>query len=185
MPKYSVEAIPFRWMRRDSYERYSQPWGIELDYSLETAADAVMSYESGWIQYHRNQLAMLDSFFSALQPRKSLVLLYVKDLPLVEEPQAGERFLVGAGLVDSVESFVEWEYTENGPIRSVLWERGVSHSIRPTFTDGFLLPYQQLLRDPALQHLDLAEYVARTPADHFDEFSYVTELVSTTARSLR
>ena len=102
MPTYSVEAIPFRWMRRDSYERYSRPWGIELDYSLETAADAVMSYKSGWIQDHRYQLAMLDSFFSALQPRKSLVLLYVKDLPLVEERQAGERFLVGAGLVDGI-----------------------------------------------------------------------------------
>jgi hypothetical protein len=178
MPKYSVEAIPFRWMRRDSYERYSRPWGIELDYSLETAADAVMSYKSGWIQDHRNQLAMLDSFFSALQKRKSLVLLYVKDLPLVEEPQAGERFLVGAGLVDSVDPSVEWEYTEKGPIRSVLWERGVAHSIRPSFTDGFLLPYQQLLSDPAFQQLDLAEYVARTPVDHYDEFSYASELVS-------
>ena len=31
MPKYSVEAIPFRWVRRDSYELYSQPWGIEVD----------------------------------------------------------------------------------------------------------------------------------------------------------
>lgn len=178
MPKYSVEAIPFRWMRRDSYERYSRPWGIEIDYSLETAADAVMSYQSGWIQDHRNQLAMLNSFFSALQKRKSLVLLYVKDLPLVEERQAGERFLVGAGFVDGVDPPVEWDYTEEGPIRSVLWERGVAHSIRPTFEEGFLLPYQQMLSDPAFQHLDLAEYVARAPKDHFDEFSYASELVS-------
>lgn len=178
MPKYSVEAIPFRWMRRDSYDRYARPWGIEVDYSLETAADAVMNFQSGWIQDHRNQLALLDSFFSALQQRKSLLLLYVKDLPLVEERQPGERFLVGAGFVDGVDSSVEWEYTETGPIRSVLWERGVAHSIRPTFTDGFLLPYQQLLSDPAFQHLDLAEYVARTPIDHFDEFSYASELVS-------
>jgi hypothetical protein len=178
MPKYSVEAIPFRWMRRDSYERYSRPWGIELDQSRETAVDAVMNYKSGWIQDRGNQLAMLDSFFSALRPRKSLVLLYVKDLPLVEELGPGERFLVGAGLVDRVDPSVEWRYTEKGPIESVLWERGVSHSIRPSFTDGFLLPYQQMLRDPAFGNLDLAEYVARTSAGHFDEFSYVSELVS-------
>lgn len=178
MPKYSIEAIPFRWMRRDSYDRYARPWGIEVDYSFETAADALMNIQSDWLQDHRNQLAMLDSFFSALQPRKSLVLLYVKDLPLVEERKPGERFLIGAGLIDGVDPSVEWGYTETGPIRSVLWERGVAHSIRPTFSDGFLLPYQQLLNDPAFQHLDLADYVARTPADHFDEFSYASELVS-------
>ena len=54
-----------------------------------------MDYETGWIQDERNQRAMLDSFFSALRPRRSLVLLYVKDLPLIEEPRAGERFLIG------------------------------------------------------------------------------------------
>jgi hypothetical protein len=179
MPKFSLEATPFRWIRRDSFEEYARPWGICVDYSLEEAADDVMGWDkpSGWIQDHRNQLALLDSFFSALQPRRSLVLLYAKDLPLIEEPQAGERFLVGAGFVEHVSPVQEWEYSENGPIRSVLWERGVGHSIRPDFSDGFLLPYQQLLRDPELQGVDLAPFVARAPADHFNEFSYVSELV--------
>jgi hypothetical protein len=177
MPKFSLEATPFRWIRRDSYDDYARPWGISVDYSLEEAADAVMGWESGWIQDRRNQLSLLDSFFSALEPRRSLVLLYVKDLPLVEEPKAGERFLVGAGFVEHVSAAQEWEYSEEGPIRSVLWERGIGHSIRPGFSDGFLLPYQQLLRDPKLQGVDLAPFVARAPTDHFNEFSYVSELV--------
>ena len=178
MPKYSIEAIPFRWVRRDSYELYSQPWGIEVDGALEERADRIMDYETGWIQDERNQRAMLDSFFSALRPRRSLVLLYVKDLPLIEEPRAGERFLIGAGFVTGVDPVVSWEYSEKGELQSIMWERGVAHSIRPDFSDGFLLPYHRLLEDPAFQGVDLSEYVARTPADHFDEFSYVSELVS-------
>jgi len=43
MPKYSVEAIPFRWVRSGLLRAVLAAVGIELDYSLETAADAVMS----------------------------------------------------------------------------------------------------------------------------------------------
>ena len=51
-------------------------------------------------------------------------------------------------------------------------------SIRPSFDDGFLLPYQQLLANENLQGEDLAPFLARSPSEHFDEFSYVSELVS-------
>jgi hypothetical protein len=79
------------------------PWGIEVDCGLEERAIELMNFESNWIQDHRNQLALLDSFFSALGARKSLVLLYVKDLPLIEEREPGGRYLVGAGFVDGVD----------------------------------------------------------------------------------
>ena len=107
------------------------------------------------------------------------MLLYVKDLPLVEQPEPGTRYLIGAGFVEGVESVVEWEYAgpKPGDVRSVMWERGVAHSIRDDARNGFLLPYQQLLAE-APQGLDLAPFVARAPDEHFDEFSYGSELVS-------
>ena len=181
MPSYSLEVIPFRWVMREGYTPTIDEWDIRVEPGLEEAADQALGFssaDSDWVQDYRNQLRLLDSFFSAIEPRKSLVFLYAKDIPLVEQPEPGERFLIGVGFVDEVRPAVEWEYTEPGPLRSFMWERGVLHSIRPTFTDGFLLPYQQLFNDPKLQGKDLEPFLARAPEDHFDEFSYVSELVT-------
>jgi hypothetical protein len=174
MPSYSLEVTPFRWVMVDENRRYTEQWGIKVDEALEDRARKLMKFTSAWVQDKRNQLALLDSFFSALQTRKSLVLLYAKDVPLIEERKPGERYLIGAGLVNGVDPVVEWDYSGPGELHSVMWERGVSHSIRPTFEDGFLLPYHQLIKDPALQGTDLEPFVAHAPREHFDEFSYVS-----------
>lgn len=178
MPPYSLEVTPFRWVMLDEFRRYAEPWGIAVDLALEERAARLMNFDSDWIQDKRNQLALLDSFFSAIQPKASLVFLYAKDVPLIEEGKAGDRYLVGAGFVEKVDPCVEWEYAAEGKLESIMWERGVHHSIRDSGANGFLLPYQELLADPALQGADLEQFVARTPAEHFDEFSYVSELVS-------
>jgi hypothetical protein len=179
MPAFSFEVTPFRWVMLHEYERYASAWGIGVDDGLEQRAQDLMPFdEDTWIQDYRNQSALLDSFFSALRPQQSLVLIYAKDIPLVEDRVPGERYLMGAGFATGVEPAVEWEYSEEGPLRSIMWERGVAHSIRDSFENGFVLPYQQLLNDPALQGVDLQPFIARTPAEHFDEFSYVSELVT-------
>jgi hypothetical protein len=179
MAPYSLEVIPFRWMRLDGYERAAKPWNIQVDLGLEQRISERLPFTSDYMQDHRNQLALLDSFFSALKPGQSLVLLYAKDIPLVEEPEPGTRYLLGAGFVAGVEPCVEWSYDglEPGDVRSVMWERGVAHSIRDSAVDGFLLPYQRLLADSS-QGLDLAPFVARAPREHFDEFSFGAELVA-------
>jgi hypothetical protein len=179
MPAYSVEATPFQWTRREAAADLARAWGIGFDADLEAAADQIIETRKPtiWVQDHRNQLAMLDSFFSGVVPGQSLVFLYAKDVPLLEERQPGARILIGVGRVTEVRPFVEWNYSGRTPLRSIMWERGVCHSIRPPMTDGFVLPYQQLLADPKLQGQDLAQYVAFAPAEHFDEFSYVTERV--------
>ncbi|WP_151523700.1 AAA family ATPase [Serinicoccus kebangsaanensis] len=180
MPAYSFEATPYRWVMRDQAELIADIWGIQYDRSLEDRADEIIEKrtETNWVQDHRNQLAMLDSFFSAIVPTRSLVFIYAKDVPLLEDRPPGGRVLVGAGLVTSVAPPSEWEYDGTGPLRSIMWERAVAHSITPNCTDGFLLPYQQLLADPKLSGNDLARFVAIAPPDSFEEFSYVTELVS-------
>lgn len=54
----------------------------------------------------------------------------------------------------------------------------VSHSIRPDFKDGFLLPYHEaLLKCEDGLKFDPAEVVAFAPEDRFVEFSYATEHV--------
>jgi hypothetical protein len=178
MPPYSIEAVPYRWTLRESAPVIARQWGIGYDQTHEDAADRLMNWKSAWLQDHRNQLALLDSFFSAVRPRQSLVLLYAKDIPLLEDVAPGTRILIGAGRVTEVAPSQEWSYhcdTSSAPIRSYLWERAVHHSITPDFTDGFLIPYQQLLQSPSLAGLDLADFVARSPLDHFDEFSYGCE----------
>ncbi len=180
MAPYSLEVLPFRWMLRGEHERYTRLWGIEVDRALEEGINDQLDFESAWMQDHRNQHALLDSFFSALRPRESLVLLYAKDIPLVEERAPRARYLIGAGFVDAVEPVVEWSYSslQPGDVRSIMYERGVAHSIRSSCPDGFLLPYQQLLNDPNLAGEDLARFVALAPTEHVEEFSYGSELVS-------
>lgn len=179
MPAYSVEATPFRWVMRDKAPEIARTWGIGYAPELEEAADQIIetSEPTDWVQDHRNQLALLDSFFSGLAPGHSLVFFYAKDVPLLEDRQPGTRVLLGAGRVTAVRPVVEWAYERSGPLRSVMWERAVEHSVGPSFEDGFLLPYHQLLANPDLQGRDLAPFVALAPGDHFDEFSYVTERV--------
>lgn len=182
MPAYSIEAVPYRWTRREFAPTIARQWGIHYDQALENAADQLMDWSSDWVQDHRNQRALLDSFFSAIRPRESIVLIYAKDIPLLEDRAPGARILVGAGRVsEEVGAIQEWSYnceTRSAPLRSYLWERAVHHTIRPGFTDGFLLPYQEILREPALAGEDLSQFVAHAPPDHFDEFTYVSELVS-------
>jgi hypothetical protein len=179
MPAYSLEATPFRWVMRGEISDRLRLWGINYDEELEEAASAIIRTPKArdWVQDHRNQLALLDSFFSGVVPERSLVFIYAKDVPLLEERPPGGRILLGVGRVKEVLPPLEWSYRGKGPLRAVIWERGVCHSIRPTFEDGFLLPYHELLRSPALQGADLDPFVAVAPADHFDEFSYVTERV--------
>jgi hypothetical protein len=179
MPAYSFEATPYRWVMRDEAAKYAAEWGIKYDAALEEAADRVIQKKktTTWVQDHRNQLALLDSFFSSIQPQKSLVFVYAKDAPVLEERAPGTRVLLGCGHVESVGPVVEWDYSGRGLLRSIMWERSVGHTIRPTGVNGFLLPYHAVVANPELQGEDLEPLVAFAPGEHFDEFSYVTERV--------
>ena len=57
----------------------------------------------------------------------------------------------------------------------MIWERMVGHSIRPDFSDGFLMPYHEALeKSQDGDAFDPAEVVALAPEDRFTEFSYAT-----------
>jgi hypothetical protein len=187
-PAFSAFAVPFRWMlrkeiadrkdRRGFASRYQIGWDAEREPVL--VDNKGKEHKTSWAQHRDNQLVLLDTFFSAIQPKSSLCFFYAKRTPLSDETR---RVIVGVARVLRVGTSVEYRYVngpEKSPTRSVLWERSIEHSIRPPeFEDGFILPYSALLavadREPSVR---LGECVAFAPDEFFEQFSYGSELLA-------
>lgn len=90
LPPYSVQAIPFRWTRKDDAQAIADTLALPFDVDREPE----LAFKTVWVNDFVNQQIMLDTFFGALQPEKSLVFLYVKRTPLADDPR---RVLVGVG----------------------------------------------------------------------------------------
>ena len=54
-----------------------------------------MGFDSTWVQDVRNQTRMLDGFFSAIEPDRSLAFFYAKEVPHTER---SGRVLIGVGV---------------------------------------------------------------------------------------
>ena len=176
-PPYSAPAVPFAWMLREAMEDLGQQY--DLDVQPEREPD--LGFKTTWIQERLNQTALLDCFAAHIKPGSSLCFFYAKKVPFVED-SAGGRILIGVGRVLHVGNAQEYDYNTaelSGKLRAMLWERMVQHSIRPTFEDGFLLPYHAAINkgteDPGF---DPAEIAALTPADRLPEFSHASQLVT-------
>ncbi len=131
---------------------------------------------TAWVQERENQLALLHTFFSAVRPEKSLCFFYAKRTPLSEQSR---RVIIGVGRVLSVGKAVEYNYTvKEPPLRSVIWERNIGHSIRPDFKDGFLFPYQEALALAERKGIDPEQFVAFAPDEYFKSYSYGSELLT-------
>lgn len=176
VPAYAAGCVPFRWLLRDNAQEISESLDLVFHDQAEGAARTIMGFDSAWVQNVDNQRRLLDGFFSAVQPNASLAFFYAKEVPFVEDPR---RILIGVGWVTSVGEALEYEYTEPGPSRSLIWERPVGHSIRPEMLDGFLLPYHAALDrgalDPTFDPADVAVFV---PDEAFEQYSYGSEHVS-------
>ena len=185
-PPYSAACVPFRWMLRERVEGSTKNGEIGIAERLKIGwiADRepdILDYrgkevDTAWVQARENQLALLDTFFAALRPEESLCFFYAKRVPLSEQAR---RVIVGVGRVLSVGDVTEHGYEgENPPLRSVLWERNVGHSIRPGFADGFLFPYQEALGLAERDGIDPEEFVAYAPDEYHAAYSYGSELLS-------
>ncbi|MFO0686894.1 MAG: AAA family ATPase [Sandaracinus sp.] len=198
-PPYSAACTPFRWMLRKEAlgddpdgdkpgTGYVEQLRLGFQPHLEPRFDEsgatpdgqpAMTFKSGWIQEASNQRVLLDTFFGALKPDESLCFFYAKRTPLADDTR---RVIVGVGRVTAVGEPVAYEMdpsVASPPLRCVLWDRNVSHSIRPNAADGFLLPYQELValadRDSSVR---LEELVAFAPDELFEKYSYGSELLS-------
>ena len=180
---YTAACVPFRWMLRKNVEgdARTQQTGLAEEMQLGYAPDAEpdLGFKTPWVQAKDNQLTLLDTFFSAVRPQGSLCFFYAKQTPLSERP---ERVIVGVGRVTSVGGSTEYVYdTSAPPLRSVLWERNVGHSLRPPGSgsiDGFILPYQQLAELAERDGIDTEELVAFAPNELFESYSYSSELLT-------
>ena len=176
LPGYAFEAVPFRWLNRQSL---IEEIGLErvprFNQSAEDAADSKLKYEPPWVMDGDNQRAVLEAFYEEVTPAESLVFMYLKHSPLQEE--RNDRLLVGAARITGLTPPRMWKQSGNPPFRSSMWETIVEHSLRPDMKSGILLPYQELL--PLLDSgTDVAGALAWAPEGRAAEFSYVTEHLS-------
>ena len=182
-PKYSAACVPFRWMLREEVEGGDNDGGQGLAERLQLGwipdREPDLDFKTAWVQERDNQMLLLDTFFSALRPHESLCFFYAKRTPLSEQSQ--RRVIVGVGRVLSIGKGTEYSYsTDNPPLRNAIWERNIGHSIRPgsNHIDGFLFPYVELLELMESDGIDPEPFVAYAPDEHFDSFSYGSELLS-------
>lgn len=187
-PRFSADAIPFRWMQRpDRWMNSKKPNAPDFrdryNLDLDETREPELNFDTSWIQQRDNHQSLLNTFFGHIKPRESLCFFYAKQTPLVEDSR---RVIVAVGRVSHIGDNHEYKYAcpeSKAPLRALLWERIIQHSIRPDedggFNDGFLLPYHQALayaeQNP---DFDPAKLIAFAPEDRRDEFSYVTEHVT-------
>jgi hypothetical protein len=189
-PPFSAPAIPFDWLLRERVEGTEHVRGLAdlLQLGYDREREPVLDFHKGkgedgedldgdWVNALQNQVCLLDTFYSAVQPHQSLCFFYAKRTPLA--PDDGRRVILGVGVVTKVGGSFEYPSTEKGKLRSVTFERNVHHSIRPSFDEGFLMPYQAVLaaaeKDAAI---DPASCVAFASDEDRVQFSYVTAHVS-------
>lgn len=189
-PSYSAPGVPFRWMQKElvwGREENRKPIrGLDADHPLTqvlAAREPDLKFKTSWMQDAENQKELLNCFWKHIRTTDdhgedaSLVFFYAKQIPLSEEP--ARRIIVGVGRILRLGDLTEYQYSHEGPCRSMLWERMVTHSIRPDFTDGFLMPYHQALSKMEQNpDFDPSPLVAFAPAERHLEYSYATEHVT-------
>ncbi len=168
---YSAGVVPFRWMMRGNLAYYGELYDLDVDESREPE----LGYQSNWVHEAANQKALLDAFAGHLREDASLALIYAKHVPFFE---GTGRILVGVGRVKKIGGLIPYRQEGEG-MPGMVWERPIQHSIRPNAKDGFLFPFQALLeRAEADPSIETSGYIAKAPEEHWDEFSYTSELVT-------
>ncbi len=178
----SAAAVPYRWMLREQVEGNAQKQiqgkAEQLRLDWEMRREPELSFTSNWVQEGTNQRIMLETFFSALKTEESLVFFYAKKTPMSDDQR---RVIIGAGRIKSIGEATEYKYAKElspDDITGFLWERNIGHSIRDSFEDGFVFPYQELLElSENDESIDLESHIAFAPNDFFSEYSYGSELL--------
>jgi hypothetical protein len=170
-PAYSAGVVPFLWLMKENLEKF----GDQFELGVEDSREPELGYDTNWVHEAQNQTSLLNGFAAHLRREESLCLFYAKHVPFVE---GTGRILVGAGRIRDIGPLSEYERDGEG-MRGMIWERPVQHSIRPKGQDGFLMPYYEVLQQAKENpSLELERYAAHAPSEHWDEFSYGSELVT-------
>lgn len=176
-PPFSLPARPFGWTmlrkgNEDSIGDLVRRLGIDYDPDREPD----LPFSTNWVQDATNQRAIFKSFYEDVQVGSSLVIPYAKQVPFIDD---AKRVVMGIGRITSIKEPPEHNHTDDGDLRSILWETMIGHSIRDDRKDGFLLPYREMM-EYAAEHpeFDIRTITVFAEDDYFDEFSYATEQLS-------
>lgn len=179
-PPFSLPARPFAWtmlrMGKDAddqnIQRLADLYGIDYDPRREP----ILPFQTNWVQDSVNQRAIFKTFYQDVVPHKSLVVAYAKQVPFVDD---AKRIIMGIGFVDSLTKPPDHKHTEEGKLRSILWETMIGHTIRDDRKNGFLFPYREMM-EYAEEHpdFDIRTITVFAEDDYFEEFSYATEHLS-------
>lgn len=171
-PPYSFPTRPFAWLMRDRLAEIKDTYNIDFQEEREPS----LKFNTIWVQDAENQKAIFDYFYGDVVEDESLCIAYAKQVPFVEDTR---RVVVGIGHVKKVIPAIQHQCTNDGTLRSMIWETMVCHTIREDHEDGFVIPYQQMM-EYADEHpeFDMASITVFAPDDAFSEFSYASEHVS-------
>lgn len=171
-PAYSFPGRPFAWMMRENIERWKDDFNI--DYKPER--EPILNFRTGWVQDAENHKAIFDYFYGDVVEDESLCIAYAKQVPFVEDTR---RVIIGIGHVKNIIPAIEHNHTNEGDLRSMVWETMLCHSIRENHDNGFVIPYQQMMEyAEAHPDFDMESITVFAPDDAFEQFSYATEHVS-------
>lgn len=179
-PPFSFPARPFAWTmlckpgdkNDENIARITRRLGVDYD----PAREPDLPFKTNWVQDATNQRAIFKTFYEDVQIGSSLVIPYAKQVPFIDD---AKRVVMGVGRVTSIVEPPEHNHTDDGPLRSILWETMVGHSIRNDRKDGFLLPYREMMEYAADNpDFDMRSITVFAEDDYFDEFSYATEHLS-------
>lgn len=172
VPEFSTFAVPFWWLLRENQKE------IESGTTEALPTDEDAPFPTPWVFGSSRQEALLEQMFGRVTDDVSLVFFYCK-----EGHPLGDRFprlVVGAGRVLKRGKLLRYESSSDDTYP--LWDRLITHSIRPDGVDGFLLPYHDYTAstgDPIEdeRRLRLLEEIAvDVEATHTRAFSYAAEL---------
>ncbi len=180
-PSYSLPARPFGWTMVEKRDAFGNKKTIEeladkngINYDSDNEPD--LGWHTNWVQEAENQREIFKTFYKDVEINKSLVITYAKQVPFIED---AKRIVTGIGFVTSITEPPEYNHTDAGNLRSVLWETMIGHSIRDDRKNGFLLPYAEMMKYAEENpDFDISSIAVFADDDYFDEFSYATEQLS-------
>ena len=151
LPPYSLQAIPFRWTRKEDAQAIANSMALPFDLAREPE----LAFETVWINDFDNQQIMLDTFFGALKtaPEAREVLDLIVALYRVER-DAADRDLLGTEahrmlrqevskpLVDRIDAWVDARLDTAVPKSPLGAALSFSHNQRQAL--------RRFLRDPKI-----------------------------------
>lgn len=178
IPPYSTFAVPFRWALMKNQQE------IDAEYPGLARYERA-PFPSAWVYNSERQKDILHTFFNFLSDKEgsnSLVFFYTKHGNPIDENSP--RLIVGIGEIVKISEILHYPQNRPGPDYPI-WERLISHSIRPGQARGFLVPYHDYLAaenemniEAKLNEIKVTLFEPGEDGRIIDEFSYGSELVS-------